>query len=171
MGALDKFSHARPHRGLGRPITALIHCPLCDAGGATPSEVEFNDWGEQRTTEPDVPLRIISYRPNAVRLACPACGLRFSVPLGGDYGLRAALEQLSDGVILRAKRVIYALDPAAAARLEQRIRGRSDFDSAMDAGVIEQVTRRLGNAEAKARELTGHVDRDELRERSRSSRS
>lgn len=110
-----------------------------------------------------MPLRIVSYRANGVRFECQDCGLRFSVPLGGAYGLRATLENLSDEVSLRAKRIIHVLDVAAAARLEERGRQADwdDFSSRLDSEALNHVIQRLRRAETRLRDQSTSNDRDE----------
>lgn len=150
MGALHKQPRRRPNRGLGWPITTLLHCPLCQTGGR--GEPEIDDWGNEKEPQP---LVIVpgGYRPSGVKLECPTCGLRFTVPLGGPYGLRATLERLSERVRLRT-RPIYALGARRAEELSHQARtleAHEDADEFLDRAALAQVLEQLRAAQDKAR--------------------
>jgi hypothetical protein len=50
----------RANRRLGDVIRAVVRCPI-------------------RHYSKDLPLRVIAYRQNAIRLECPRCGQRFTL--------------------------------------------------------------------------------------------
>jgi hypothetical protein len=56
----------RPNRRFGDVIRALVSCPLCGP--------DLGPLGRE-----SAPVRVVAYRRNTVRLACPLWGLRFSV--------------------------------------------------------------------------------------------
>lgn len=162
MASRDKLPQTRPHRGLGRAIVALVHCPVCQTGGARDEETGLDDWGKSRVIHPaDTPVRVVRYRTTGVLLECPACGVRFSVPLSGDHGLGSVLDRTAaadvDGLLrLRSQDPSTALTPVAAERLEQRGRdeggwGRTQEDPLdwLRLEALKQVARRFRNAASK----------------------
>ena len=59
---MDPREMQRQNRRFGDIIRAVVGCPLC------------------RSVEPEVlPVRVIAYRHNTVRIMCRVCELRFSV--------------------------------------------------------------------------------------------
>lgn len=67
----------RPNRRLGDVVRALVACPLCGPN-LGPLGIE------------DHPVQVIAYRRNTIRLACPLCGLRFSI---GQQDLIKAIDR------------------------------------------------------------------------------
>jgi transcription elongation factor Elf1 len=54
----------RPRRRFGDVIREIVGCPICRR---EPGSAGY------------VPLRVVAYRSNTIRLECPVCELRFSV--------------------------------------------------------------------------------------------
>lgn len=163
MPGLDKPVHTRPNRGLGQPITALLHCPMCKTGG-TYDPYEQDEWEREQPAGPPR-LRIIGgYRANGVRLECPQCRLRFTVPISGKTGIAGVLARCAAGevdVVELRTRPITAVDVAVAARIEERERGREDsqstIDLRMDAAVIDHMLKRFNRANERSRSGGTHT--------------